>query len=255
MSIYKLFLNAKCKLTDFKKCGEKDIDDLCTQLEVPIIYKLRLRNAIDEYKKETAAMEKKKEPGTYVLDKLEKTALKNINQRQSELHALLESIPKLLEGEFSILCLLSLSLSLPHTHESVLYVAWVHHVEVLLTASLLLGDIVVRAVTVHECCNCVQRGATRATTLCCAPLLCLCARETHVSVCCRLLPENVPHILETKRGRATQRKNATLTRPTPYPPTHTQHSVLSPPRPALSNVPPNIQKKGGHVSLTRPPAP
>ncbi len=100
MPIYKLFLNAKCKLTDFKKCGEKDIDALCTQLEVPIIYKLRLRNAIEEYKEEAAAEKKKKEPGTYVLDKAEKTALKSINERQAEFHALLESIPKLLAGEF-----------------------------------------------------------------------------------------------------------------------------------------------------------
>ncbi len=78
--IYKIFLNARCKLTDFEGCSDKDIDDICTQLEVPIIYKLRFRKAIRKYNRENVEAQAPSEPaggggGTYVLDKSEKNRI------------------------------------------------------------------------------------------------------------------------------------------------------------------------------------
>ncbi len=97
MPVYNTFHESHVNMKALNACREEDIDTLCDQLSVPFIYRLKLRGALDEYKKE---MKKKEVEGTYVIEKAEKIALTNLQEKQELAKRLLKSIPKHLKGEF-----------------------------------------------------------------------------------------------------------------------------------------------------------
>ncbi len=97
MPVYNVFHESRVNMKALNACREEEIDTLCDQLSVPFIYRLKLRGGLNDYKK---ALKKKEAEGTYVIEKAEKIALTNLQEKQELAKRLLKAIPKHLKGEF-----------------------------------------------------------------------------------------------------------------------------------------------------------